>query len=293
MANYKPHLKSSDLPNILPAIHEKYSLLEYRSLKDEELCDSPIQLVYLTSLQDSKVNKYDLRIHFKEYDRGFLEGYRSSFIPFIDTIGNRKEMVMKAIKEEIRRFSQKMTSIASMNTEDDFYKAGIVEGRRYKAWEIIFETPLTFIKYFEPAENFESKAKQRPPVIKPIFRNEAIPTIFDLLKDFFSLEHQTQLHQILETGNDASEPLIFLDNGNRLADAFKQLIYYDFITGCEKKELENWISRNFNYRYRQTIKQFRTKYLSDIISASEDKCQKPILNVKVDKLSGKAIINKA
>ena len=293
MANYKPHLISSDLPNIPTSIHERYNLLEYCSLKDEELCDSPIPLVYLTSLQDSKVQLYDLRIHFKEYDRGFLEGYKSSLIPFIDSIGSRKEMVVKAINGELRGFSEKILSIVTMNTEDDFYRAGLVEGRRYKAWEIIFETPLTFIKYFEQAKQAEPKTEHQPPKIKPRFKPESIPTIFELLKGFFSPEHQTLLQQILETGNDASVQLIFLDTGNRLADAFKQLIDADIITGCEKKELETWILRNFNYRYRHIIKPFKSRYLSDIISTTKDKCQKPILNVRVDKATGKAIINKA
>lgn len=134
---------------------------------------------------------------------------------------------------------------------------------------------------------------QPAPAIKPAFKPEAIETIFDILKDFFSSEHQSQLKQILISGDNASEPLIFLDNGNRLADAFKNLKTGDFITGCEKKEIEAWISKNFKYRYRQQIKDFTPKYLNDIISTTKDKCQNPILNVKLDKPLGKYLITKA
>ena len=129
--------------------------------------------------------------------------------------------------------------------------------------------------------------------IKPIFNPEAILRIFDLLKPFFIRDHQIQLKQILEIGNDATEPLIFLDNGNRLADAFKQLIKVDIITGCKQKDLENWIGRNFRYIHRKQIKSFTTRYLSDIISTNNDKCQNPILNVKRDKETGMYLINKA
>jgi hypothetical protein len=288
MANNKPHLISSDLPS---AIFGRYSQLEYSNLKAEGLCDSPIPQVYLTILQSSNVNLFDLRIHFKEYDRGFMKGYSSRFIPHIDSIRTRKEMVMKAINEE-QGFSKTITHFVSINTEADFYKAGKAEGKRYKAWEIVFETPMAFMSYFEQAEQAEPKAMQRLPVIKPIFRQESIPEIFGLLKDFFTPQQQPLLEELLKTGNDASEPLIFLDNGCRIADAFKKLIETDFITGCQKKELENWIGRNFNYKYQDKNQPFKPRYLNDIISTTKDKCKKPILFVINDKATSKAILIK-
>jgi hypothetical protein len=125
-------------------------------------------------------------------------------------------------------------------------------------------------------------------IIKPVFNSEAIPSIFDILKDYFSLPHQVYLKQILETGNDASEQLIFLDNGNRLADAFKQLKDSDIITGCKKTELIDWIHRNFLFRNGKLVTKYKTRYLADIISTDKDKCQKPLLNVSKDKTISKA-----
>ena len=144
----------------------------------------------------------------------------------------------------------------------------------------------------------EYKLKPQPilqpkPEIKPIFNPKAINTIFDLLKDFFSKEHQTELIEILQNGSIASTRLIFLDNGNRLADAFKQLIKADIITGCEQKELEAWIQKNFNYRYRNIIKAYTPHYLNDIISTNKILCKNPILEVTKDKVSGKNSIRKA
>jgi len=129
--------------------------------------------------------------------------------------------------------------------------------------------------------------------IKPIFKPDDVQTVFDLLKNFFVAEHQSQLYNMLSTGNDAPGSLIFLDNGNRLADSFKQLIDADIITGCQKKELENWIFRNFKYRNNQRIKDFTPRYLNDIISTTNDSCRNPILNVTRDRATGNVLIKRA
>lgn len=128
---------------------------------------------------------------------------------------------------------------------------------------------------------------------KPIFKPETIETIFDLLKGFFYPKQHDELHKLLDTGNNASEPLIFLSNGNRLADAFKQLIKSDVITGCDQIHLENWILKSFKYLFRDQITDYTPRYLNDIISTTKDKCQRPILNVKLDNSTGKIIIRKA
>jgi hypothetical protein len=129
--------------------------------------------------------------------------------------------------------------------------------------------------------------------MKPIFKPDDVQTVFELLKNFFVAEHQSQLYHMLTTGNDANGSLIFLDNGNRLADSFKQLIDADIITGCQKKELENWIFRNFKYRNNQRIKEFTPRYLNDIISTTNDLCRNPILNVTRDRTTGNVLIKRA
>jgi len=117
-------------------------------------------------------------------------------------------------------------------------------------------------------------------IAKPKFKSEVVDVVFNILKDFFCQENQDELRNILLTGDSVSTKLIFLDSGNRLADAFKQLYDADFISSCQKNELEKWISENFSFRYRADIREFKIKYLNDIISTTKDKCQKPILNVK-------------
>lgn len=129
--------------------------------------------------------------------------------------------------------------------------------------------------------------------MKPRFNSEAVPTLFDLLKDFFIEKHQKQLYQILISGDDSNEQLIFSDNGNRLADAFRRAYEVDIIIGCEKKELEHWICRNFKFRYRKQIKFFTADYTEKCISRNDQPCKNPILKIengqiiKMDSREGK------
>lgn len=138
-----------------------------------------------------------------------------------------------------------------------------------------------------------AETEQETVEIKPVLKPEAVQTVFDILKDFFKEEQKKELKQLLKTGNNTGEHLIFLDNGNRLADAFKQLKNADIITGCEKKELEYWIGKNFKFRHRQEIKEYKPRYLNDIISTNKDKCQNPLLNVTTERATGVIKITKA
>ena len=115
---------------------------------------------------------------------------------------------------------------------------------------------------------------------KPCFKPEFIDEVFTCLKDFFSPEDQGRLKELLSTGNHTAPPLIFNDNGNRLADVFKKLKEADIITGVQKKELEDWIRQNFQYKHRGRVKEFSKKYLNDIISTNNNPCKHPVFSVK-------------
>ena len=144
----------------------------------------------------------------------------------------------------------------------------------------------------EPAELPEIKNLQPLPAIRPKFLGEYLPQVYDILKDFFSRSDQPELLKLLETGGNAEKPLLFIDNGSRLADAFKQLFDCGLVLGCQKKEFEEWICNNFHYRYRNVVKVFTKRYVADIISSSKDRCQKPILNVKQEIATGRYFITK-
>jgi hypothetical protein len=144
----------------------------------------------------------------------------------------------------------------------------------------------------EPERLPENKAEQNLPSIRPTFLPEFIPQVFHILKDFFSRTDQPVLLKLLETGGNSEKRLLFIDNGSRLADSFKQLFDCGIVIGCQKKEFEDWICKNFHYRYRNVVKAFTKRYIADIISSSKDKCQKPILNVKQEKTTGRFFITK-
>ena len=129
--------------------------------------------------------------------------------------------------------------------------------------------------------------------LQPVLKPEKVEAVFEILKDYFQAEQQTELFQLLKTGIGSKKRLNFRDNGNRLADAFKQLKKADVITQCGQKELEAWIAENFKYTYRNQIKNYTARYLNDIISTNKDKCVRPILNVKTDRVTGEILITRA
>ncbi len=141
------------------------------------------------------------------------------------------------------------------------------------------------------AEN-EVTEKKSLPAIRPIFSSSLVPQIFDMLKDFFAPDQQEEFLDLLKTGGDAKEHLLFLDSGIRLADAFKQLFDSNVIKGCQKKELEKWIKNNFHFRYRDNVKEFTIRYLSDVISTDSDRCKNPIFNVIREKVTGNCLLTK-
>jgi hypothetical protein len=127
--------------------------------------------------------------------------------------------------------------------------------------------------------------------VKPIFKEESIDEIYILLKDHFDKQQHIQLKNLLKTGNNSNDKLIFLGNGNRLPDAFKQLYDTDFITGCKKNEIEKWVLDNFQYlNIKNEAQSYSPRYLNDIISSNKDNCKKPIL--EVIKLNGDFQIRK-
>lgn len=250
----KENFSNDDIPEILK---HKSKYIEFRT---ETNC-TYFQNLFFSYLDETLKELFDF---FKNSNENEFEAFEQKTVQ----VNSISEMVEKLQKGN-NRFSLSIS----------FWNASKVEQQNIA--EIL------------PPSQIKPNPEQQAPSIKPIFKPEAISTILDLLKDFFSPEHQTQLKQILETGNNASEQLIFLDTGNRLADAFKQLYDIDIITGCEKKELESWICNNFRYRFRQNIKSFTPHYLNNIISTKKDLCQNPILNTKKDLATGKVLISKA
>jgi hypothetical protein len=114
----------------------------------------------------------------------------------------------------------------------------------------------------------------------PLFSVAHQQQIFDALLDFFVPEDRDELKEIIFEQIAPSEKLMFIGNGNQLADAFKQLIEANLITGCSKRQLEKWITETFEYQYKNSVRSFTPRYLNGIISSESRLCQSPILDVR-------------
>lgn len=138
---------------------------------------------------------------------------------------------------------------------------------------------ITKTQIAPPPQQKEYKPEQLPPEIKPTFKPEAIQTIFHELKDSFKPEQQTQLLEILKTGNIAGEKLLFKDNSNRLTDTFKKLIEHGFITGCSKKALRDWICKNFMFSKGSLAKPFNLETVERTLSGNLSPCKNPLIQI--------------
>jgi hypothetical protein len=165
--------------------------------------------------------------------------------------------------------------------------------RRIKASPLFREDiamiEIDMIKYkklqYAPAKT-ESHTTPPPKIeIKPIFKTDVIPTIYNLLKDYFP-ENSIALKHILETGNLNREKLFFNGNGKTLLDTFKQLMKGQFLIIAVQKDFEIWVSEGFEYFYRGNRHNITTKYASKIISGNERPAKGNRL-IEVKNLNGK------
>jgi len=131
-----------------------------------------------------------------------------------------------------------------------------------------------------PPEQTETKTEHETIEMKPVLKPEVVQIVFDIIKDFFSTEQQTELKLILESGNKASNKLLFKGAGNRLTDTFKKLFEYNFITGCQKKDLINWIISNFKYIQQNKVKEFVFDTIEKTISRNNYPCKSPLIEIK-------------
>jgi len=131
-----------------------------------------------------------------------------------------------------------------------------------------------------PPQQTETKTEQETIEMKPVLKPEAVQIVFDIIKDFFSPEQQTELKQVIETGNKASKKMLFKGNGNRLTDTFKKLIEHDFITGCQKQDLINWIISNFTFTQQNKVKAFIYDTVEKTISRNDNPCKSPLIKIE-------------
>lgn len=152
---YKQHPEGSDLLYLPQPILEKYYLYEYRYIKIKSYDKIPVPACCFSSLKYHKIDISETPIH--EYAKGFIDGYNCNLIPFIDTIDSRKELLFyETFRKGAKGFSLYHTGKGTIEFPE-MYESGVFEGKRYKAWEIIFQTPNTFIKWFLTPQQAETE----------------------------------------------------------------------------------------------------------------------------------------
>lgn len=116
----------------------------------------------------------------------------------------------------------------------------------------------------------------------PVFKEDIIPELYSLLKDYFKPGEQKKLMSLLQSKDSIDGPLLFTGNGNQLADAFRQLFDANLVAGCNKTELQQWIFSHFLYREKGMEKHFTERYLQDMISSNTKSCQAPLFDIRRD-----------
>ena len=155
-------------------------------------------------------------------------------------------------------------------------KIQLTDAERYKVY---LEKLLSHLRN-PPPQQSETKPELGTIELKPILKSEVVETVFGIIKDFFSPEHQGELKNIIISGNKASDKLLFKGSGNRLTDTFKKLIEHDFITGCYKRDLINWIISNFTFTHRNKVKGYTYDTVEKTISRNDNPCKSPLIEIK-------------
>ncbi|WP_354304606.1 hypothetical protein [Pedobacter sp. UYP1] len=115
----------------------------------------------------------------------------------------------------------------------------------------------------------------------PKFDQQSASDFLKIMRSYFSEEDQTQLSALVFDNTTPIDRLIFKGNGNQLADAFKQLIEANLITGCLKTNLEKWIAKNFLYGTGEVPKEYTEGWVGAIISEDTKPCKSPIIDVRM------------
>ena len=149
-------------------------------------------------------------------------------------------------------------------------------------------TDTIFIEYHEyrkqkllSTSNHKVEVQAKKIIIesKPVFTEEVKSFVFDVLKGFFDTQQQSELKRIIDTGAKANERLIFKGNGNQLTDTFSKLIRNNFIVGCEKKQLSEWIIASFVFVNQGKTSPFTPDYVEKFISRNGFNCKRPLIDI--------------
>lgn len=259
---------SHENPLLSPAFNN-----ELKELKELAITD-------ILNLSRAQVILQLQRLHdVKELFHRFWERYYRTEIPNANQ--DSLELVLRLNLNDIFISPRLMFFDHAIANDDLIYD--LEETIRYREQVLIdFEKAVSkIIDLNNTTEKIPASSSAKKEIkANPAFREEIIPELYSLLKNYFSASDQHRLMNLLRSIDSIAEPLVFIGKGNQLADAFRQLFDANLIAGCNKAELQNWILVHFLYREKGMQKHFNERYLQDMISSNTKSCQSPLFDIR-------------
>ncbi|MFZ4401956.1 MAG: hypothetical protein ACOYO1_18145 [Bacteroidales bacterium] len=255
--SYKKHSNSVlDFLRIPKPIMDLYFIkCEYKYMEIEGFGEIPVPLFALLGLENVKLSISEIPII--EYARGFVDGYNINLIPFIDTPDNRKEIILsEAVHKGGHGFAMHYDGINKKPScsGKDLYENGKFEGKRYKAWEVILETPNAFIDAFV--------------VNSDIIEDNKEATQLPVNKD------NTLLNEVKNNFNcictDTEKLKKFYKNTFNIFINTSEKNFLAICTGALKFDKIEWIHKNKSKKYNQTSLICFINILTNITTSPSD-----------------------
>lgn len=167
---------------------------------------------------------------------------------------------------------------------------GYYSGILSKVEEQVRKYPQIFASFEKCELNSEAREiknlnLEKPTIeTKPNINKETANDVFIILQGYFDTSQHTELSSLLKNGNDSKSKLLFRAQGNKLTDTFKQLYEANLLTGCQKKDLQNWIVSNFQYLNKKQPTDFNYKTVEKNVSSNEYPCKNPIIKIENGKV---------
>jgi len=218
------------------------------------------------------------------YKDGFLKGYESTFIPFIDKPEHRKEIIMKEVIKPAQGFpllikiNKSGTPVYDYNPEL-FYQVGYDVGRIFKAWKIVFENPFSFESDFQRLiqkriDEFKALiAKRNAPVVDSLndkidnpALNKEVPANKLLSYDYTKEQVENYFMQLAEKGFYTKDQINKFLKANFIEFAepgeFANKIILPKIDSLPKNSLMHFI---YVFWYKQENRKFKKSEASDLL----------------------------
>jgi hypothetical protein len=294
--NQKPEIKFYDITHETPFYKSFSYKSELRVLKDMAFIDiltldkSRIELMLLelkrvTQRFEQLWENYHLNYH------DYHKDYKSSY-PFKIKLNSLFIVYnLQSDSSDIQVSQQFVEDLAdSIKLRESFLKeligdiSQIAQEKEQTAEKAVKPVGIeTILKETLQSKNAGSQ-KEAPVSVNryPTFKEGSASQFYNIVKPYFLEEDHAKLESLLQNNQFPESPLVFRDNGNKLADAFKQLYDTRLIVGCQLIDLEKWIAPNFLYlRNDGEQREFSEGYLNSMISTKSRPCKSPILKIDI------------